>query len=150
VLWYLSLLIIFESPIDITGVMKRLRSTGCFVQVCPNGLTPKLRTAYRRRVLPRPVAYADEVRSYVSPSCLHQPQSAPGGRVHLPAYALLKRLVEPQQLEQLVSKHPALMQQPLGIWLEFLAAYGVPHAAVRKLVLQCPELFINTNIYAAG
>ena len=131
--------------------MAGLRSTSSFA---PAHLAPSQRhtqvihIARRKRTRARPVAYVDEIVQFRS--SYQSAHAASGDGQRLPTDALLRRLVEPQQLDDLVSKHPAIVSQPLGTWLEFLAAYGVSHAAVRKLVLQCPELFIKTNIYAAG
>eukprot|EP00877_Chromochloris_zofingiensis_P007330 jgi/Chrzof1/2850/Cz12g01060.t1 len=55
-----------------------------------------------------------------------------------------------REVTEVIQRHPLLLAQPLDSWCTFLDAYGLQHAAVSKLLRECPELFTASSIYGTG
>ncbi|EFJ44578.1 hypothetical protein VOLCADRAFT_95196 [Volvox carteri f. nagariensis] len=67
-----------------------------------------------------------------------------------PALATLTSLTSRQRLKTLLLSNPQLLCVPLGVWLDFLTAYGMSRQDFFALLGAFPELFTLGSLFKAG
>ncbi|GLC36366.1 hypothetical protein PLESTB_000769600 [Pleodorina starrii] len=67
-----------------------------------------------------------------------------------PALETLMALTSRQRVRTLLVGHPQLLCVPLGVWLDFLTAYGMSRQDFFSLLGSCPELFTRGSLFNAG